>query len=634
MTHELFPIADYEYGRDADVIGTGSFGVIHRALWRPRSIYVALKYVSSRGEAGRAQVQAEARGAALQALFGERHPNVVPAIYEHGHAANGDYYISMELLDGQSLSEHLKTATISPERAAEIGRWIAGDLLENLHTFHRETGQLPDQIVYSDLKPEHIFIMRDGSLRALDFGITKSVQESRTSTLNPWASIPYASPRRLREGVVDADADFWALGVMLYEMVAGYHPYPKLRHGNHEALSRAIQRQDPIEPVANCPLGLAAIVRKLLAPDRRDSYQRAADIAADLDAFLEGREPAAASHTIRQSVPTAVVSPPRQAAEPLITYSAPTDPVPQRDREAIAAAPVAVSGPRPARSKRRGGFWRFAVRGFAVFVLFSIFSQISDWTRAENLTERIAALEVSDVAALREEYRDPDRRTVFGMELPSRVRGTLKDRLVTLGRRPIVDYRTDLPVVSERQWEQARESLAFAAELDSSDAKVAAQLKYVEAHLLRIAAGNSRQRLEEAIRAFREAARLDPSSPDPYLGLARIHAYDVHDFDALEDDLREAAQRGHEQGRRERAQIGDAYRASGDRLHQQAVRARGDEKRELLRQALDDYAACVERFTGLDGYLDSERNLTYCQSRHDHVKGEVVALETRIWWWR
>jgi len=637
MKHLLFPIGDYQYGRDVDMIGTGSFGVIHRAFWVPRHIYVALKFVSGRGEAGRAQVQAEERGAALQQLFAERHPGIVPAIYEHGRSINGDYYIAMELLEGRPLAEHLKTNRVSPERAAGIARWIAGELLENLHTFHRETGELPDQIVYSDLKPEHIFMMRDGSLRALDFGITKAVQDARTSTLNPWASIPYASPRRLREGVVDADSDFWALGVMLYEMIAGHHPYPALRHGSPETLARAIQRQDAIAPLTSCPPSLAAIVRKLLAPDRDESYQRASDIAADLDAFLEGREPVAASQQIRQSVPTAVVPPSRGATEPVLPYSAPTDPVPMSTPlPPPALPPLPGAAARPKRRPRRAG--RFFVRAFAIVALVSFFSEVADWMRAEALTERIATLEASDVPELRAEYRDKSKRTVFGRSLPRRLRATLKERLVTLGERPMHDFRTELPVVAKPHWEQAREAFAFAAELDPSDTQVAARLKYVDAHLLRIAAGTNRKRLEDAVLAFRQAARLDRSLPDPYLGLARIHAYDLRDFDALQDDLREAEERGHEPGRRERAQLGDGYRVRADRLRQRAGQASGDERLDLMRQALGDYASCVENFSGLGTFLDSDRNLAYCQTRHDRLKAIIDGIERGIqapgWWGR
>jgi hypothetical protein len=84
--------------------------------------------------------------------------------------------------------------------------------------------------------------------------------------------------------------------------------------------------------------------------------------------------------------------------------------------------------------------------------------------------------------------------------------------------------------------------------------------KVIEGHLLRIHATTPAE-FQTAIRTFQESADLDPQSVDPYLGLARIHAYGVRDADALAADIRNAEARGYKSGRRERTELDDAMRA-------------------------------------------------------------------------
>lgn len=622
MKHDLFPIADYAHG-PADIMAVGNFGVLYRAYWRPRGIHVALKHVPRKSEAGR-KVEAEERGAMLQQAFGHAHPGIVPEIYEHGRSADGDYYISMEMLDGRALSTHLRDARVPPEQALRIARWIAGDFLATLHAFRSGGSADPaDLIVYSDLKPDHIFVLRDGSFRALDFGITKRVQEANTSTVNPWASVPYASPRRLREGVVDRDADFWALGVILYEMIAGHHLYPGL---SPEAMSRAIERQDPPAALPPCDPRIAAIIRKLLAPQRHESYQRAEDIAADLQTVIDGGVPAASSARISTSVPTAKVPRGYERTAPPAAGSVPTEPVPpgaRPDAASPAAAPQPAALAPPRRRKRR--FLRVA----AVFaVIFMIFSQAAEWARVEEFRAGISSIEASSLDDVRQQLREFGRSPAAA---PPRVKEPLTERLLALADRPILDFRTELPAVAQKQWLDARECLTLAAELSPDDSRVAARLKLVEAHLARIAASGlpaqpARLRLEQAASSFRDAARLDRSSPDPYLGLARIHAYDLKDFDALMSDLREAQERGHRETRRERSQMADAYRFRADRARLRARSLKGQGQIALLREAAEDYETCADRFDALGNFLDSERNAGLCRQQHGRMRIEIERL--------
>ena len=207
--------------------------------------------------------------------------------------------------------------------------------------------------------------------------------------------------------------------------------------------------------------------------------------------------------------------------------------------------------------------------------------------------------------------------------------------MVGLADRPIMDFRNDL-IVTELQWRQARTCLALATEIAPNDRRAAAKARYVDGQLARIAAQGQTAavklaRLNEAKSRFIESARLDTGSPDPYLGQARINAYDTRDFEALLVNIADAEQRGYKAGRRERAQVGDGFKFKADRALAQSRGASGEGRRRFLEQAASDYESCISKFDGLANYFGSERNLGYCQRQLGRVRAELEGLETN---WR
>jgi hypothetical protein len=243
--------------------------------------------------------------------------------------------------------------------------------------------------------------------------------------------------------------------------------------------------------------------------------------------------------------------------------------------------------------------------------------------RAERLRDEVPALEPADVQAARAGYRVIGAWTPLGLGT-MRARGPLRDRMVELADRTILEFRAETPALAGAQWVQALECLELAREVAPRDARVASRLRYVQGRLAWIRS-RSRGAVDEAIRLLRDAARLDPSSPDPYLGLAAIFAYSTRDLPALTDAIVEAEKRGYRPGRRERAELGDLHKVHADRARAAARTLEGAERIEILQAAASDYSKCIEYLGGLQ-FGDSEASSRVCRARLQGVNAELDSL--------
>jgi serine/threonine protein kinase len=608
ITGELgWELGDYSILRTVD---SGKFGIVYCAEHKPTGRQAALKLIPLEGADSDEKVAAERHGAMLQQQFGRTHKRMVPEIFEHQPIAMF-YAIAMELVHGQPLSDVIAAGPLPPARAAKIALAICR-FLAAAHRFETDVeGVHYALIVHGDLKPDHVLLLDNDEIRVLDFGIAKALAERTLVTTNKWGSIQYASPERLQsEGHVNEHADFWSLGVMLFEMVAGYRPYHRYEH-NASRLDAAIRRQEAPEPLpADADPVLVAIIRKLLATQVERRYTSADLIGRDLEAYLAGTPTLAATDVAQASVATVrvpqAVPPIPAVAGPAPSQSVPTEPLPR----AHSTSPTEAI-PKAAPAKKRSRFRRL-VRFAVIFVLLSmVMRECVGLARADRLRDRIDAIEADQVPQIRSEYRRIASTGPFGLGV-GQLRAQLRDRMVALADRAILEFRSESPSVSEVEWQQARDAIAFAQDLSSRSA-LAAKRAYIEAHLLRIAA-RDRAGFEEAVGGFRDSARLDPDSPDPYLGLARIYAYSLREVEPLIDAIEEAERRGYQSGPREQAQIGDAYRFRADRIRAAAAGLAGDARIERLAGAAEDYGQCIAYFEGLT-FFDSENNLRTCRRR-------------------
>jgi serine/threonine-protein kinase len=267
------------------LLARGGNGDVYRArdvrLQRP----VALKVLSSdtRGNRDPQRVDRFLREARLTASLD--HPNVV-RLYDVGFVDGRPYFVA-ELLDGETLRARIGRGTLAIEEVLQIGT----DVVRGLVAAHGAGS------VHRDLKPENIFLTRQGAAKILDFGIAKlavgDAARDGESTLTGivLGTAGYLAPEQIRGGEIDARADLFALGGILFEMLTGRRAFA--REHTVDTLHAILHEPPPnvLEQRPDVPPGLAAIVPRLLekAPDAR--FQSAAELGQALEEIAT--EPAA-----------------------------------------------------------------------------------------------------------------------------------------------------------------------------------------------------------------------------------------------------------------------------------------------------------------------------------------------------
>jgi eukaryotic-like serine/threonine-protein kinase len=264
-------------------LGSGGMGVVYEAQDLTLGRRVALKFLPadlSRDTAALERFMLEARAASAL-----NHPNIC-TIYAVENDA-GQSFISMELLEGQSLNEKLHTGPLPADRLLEIGIQLA-DALDAAHA---------KGIIHRDIKPANIFITQRGQAKILDFGLAKLTRTLEMETVGPTQDAPaanltspgstvgtiaYMSPEQARGEELDSRTDLFSLGAVIYQMATGTQPFA----GHTTAVVfHAILQRDPTPAIQlNHSLSpkLQECIDKLLEKDRDLRYQSAADLRGDL----------------------------------------------------------------------------------------------------------------------------------------------------------------------------------------------------------------------------------------------------------------------------------------------------------------------------------------------------------------
>jgi hypothetical protein len=265
-------------------LGAGGMGEVYSAHDPTLNRLVALKVVKADAQLDKLDERFRREAWAASSL---NHPNIL-TIYELGET-NGTRFIASELVEGQTLRRILKArpGRLPFHEVLDISQQIASAL----------SAAHAAGIVHRDIKPENVMVRADGYVKVLDFGLAKRAptaeMEHDTPTLMTapgvlLGTVLYMAPEQVRGLPVDARADVWAFGCVLYEMVTGQSPF--IGKTTADILAAVLDRE-PVAPVSlrtDVPTGLVAIIARALAKDPAERFQTMADVGEALRAVGRG----------------------------------------------------------------------------------------------------------------------------------------------------------------------------------------------------------------------------------------------------------------------------------------------------------------------------------------------------------
>ena len=265
------------------VIGRGGVGEVYLADDPRLRRQVALKVLNARfaeDESARGRFLREAQMAA-----GLDHPNIC-TLHEIG-ADGGFNYLVMQHLRGETLAQRLERGRLPVREGLEIAVQLADAL-----AFAHGAG-----VIHRDIKPQNVMVTPEGRVKLMDFGLAKAPgrlddQEETHAALTEegafLGTIAYMSPEQLAGHPADERSDIFSLGMTLYEIFAGRHPFA----GPTAAATITAIASRPAAPLSaaapDAPAALTPILAKALALDPRERYQSTRDLLADLESARRG----------------------------------------------------------------------------------------------------------------------------------------------------------------------------------------------------------------------------------------------------------------------------------------------------------------------------------------------------------
>ena len=306
-------------------------GVVYEAEDVRLGRHVALKFIVHKALDRRESVERFEREARAASVL--NHPNIC-TIHDVGES-EGRHFITLELLEGESLDAMLTRGPLPVRQVLDLGAQIA----EGLIAAHARG------VIHRDIKPANIFVTKAGFVKIMDFGLAKILQSPAAESLTgsesdltvttglttpgiTMGTVSFMSPEQVRGEEVDARADLFSFGALLYDMALGQPPF---RGTTPAVILAGILERPPVPPLdvdPSLPSKLQDIILKALEKNREERYQSAREMAVDLRRLLREIDSGAITSSGTMG----------SASSSRLTGAAPALPAPGRRRYGIAAA--------------------------------------------------------------------------------------------------------------------------------------------------------------------------------------------------------------------------------------------------------------------------------------------------------
>ena len=266
-----------------DKIGEGAMGAVYLAKQGQTGQRIAIKLLTREAQRDQETVQRFLREARVISML--THPNVV-RVFVFGETSTGVSYIAMEYVDGLPLENLVRREALSHDRMLDIIRQMLGAIAEA-----HELG-----IMHRDLKPENVLLTehrgRKDFVKILDFGIAKvqNANQQLTQSGVVYGTPAYMSPEQAQALDIDARADIYSLGCMMYEMATGRLPFDA-KTALKILEMQAFREPKPPSEWTEIDPRLEAIILKAMAKDPDERFQSAMEMLTAIDALDAPEEP-------------------------------------------------------------------------------------------------------------------------------------------------------------------------------------------------------------------------------------------------------------------------------------------------------------------------------------------------------
>ncbi|MDT5158575.1 MAG: eukaryotic-like serine/threonine-protein kinase [Acidobacteriota bacterium] len=254
--------------RVVDFLGAGGMGEVYRAMHSKIGRIAAVKVLTQATQSS-GFVERFFNEARIQASL--QHPNIA-TLYDFCEVANQPCII-MEYVDGETISERISAYGALPLSETV---YVFGKVVEAIDYIHSHG------VIHRDIKSNNIKISSQGQVKLLDFGIAKGqTSQQLTQVGSVIGTLQYLAPELIRGGASDARGDIWALGVLLYEMVAGRVPFDADTIGDLCDRIDRVEYTAPAQVNSGVPREVASIIARCLKKNPAERYRTAGELLSD-----------------------------------------------------------------------------------------------------------------------------------------------------------------------------------------------------------------------------------------------------------------------------------------------------------------------------------------------------------------